>query len=584
MTHSTDVFQPECERLAIPAQNVTVLVDGLPCPELEVIEITRSGWPLFDRARLALDFSDSVPDRFTPGVSIRILQLTTADPPQHVLRGLPLFAGHVDSVETTINEDTAAVEIVARDFSATLERITVHGQHIAQDDGATILLAGLQTVFNPGCQGNATAPEGGTRTLFSSRPSQDRLWTCAEAIDYLLAEYLPAGSLHWPDLMQLEAMADASKPRDLDVTGLTLLEALHRCAQAAGLSFRFMPRLTETGPGHWLAFHRNDAARRIELNLQPAVQRLSASRTDVAGFRSTRHFHPVTHRIVGQGDFKVYEATFELVKAWDPTLESTDYATFSASTNPDFARVKNVYRKWCLNEAGDYATPPFDFSSIFEPGCFAHRRRRFWPALSRDGSGRSAGYFLEVSFEDGANWRQYPYPFNNQLDECGVWLSSDRLDIDTWVAALKGTLRFRVTASVVSDERLTCIAADGPVGSTIPVIDHLVTLPRRFQYRKVSPVSIFPPTGDSDQIDDAAALWEFVRRKAANAPTAVQTFQVQTTTLALHLHPGDHVTAGPDSRDWLGCRRDGRSIARIENVRMDFRNQTTELSIVRQRR
>jgi hypothetical protein len=318
---------------------------------------------------------------------------------------------------------------------------------------------------------------------------------------------------------------------------------------------------------------------------------LSPSRTSVAVYQSTKDFYPVTHRYVGQGDFKVYEATFELVPAWDPALESTYYYTFSPSTNPDFQQVRDVYRKWCLNEAGDYtAAPynrgqPYNLSTIFEGGSYVPHRRRFWPALSADGRTNSPGYFLEVSLDDGLNWSAYAHAFNNLLDECGIWLSSDQLDVYTWVAAMKGVLRFRITASIVSDERLTCILADGPVGSTAPVVDHILNLPHRFQYRKVSPQSILAESSDGalNEVDDSAALYEFVRRHCVASSATIETTQIQTLSLDLHAQPGDRVVSSPDSRDLLSVRRDNRSRVWIDRVHMDFRHQCTNLRLVRQR-
>jgi hypothetical protein len=598
MTNSTDLFQAERESLALPGQGVIIFVDGVLCEDLEPIDIVRSGWPQFDRARLAFrspahDLYERIEDRLSLGAPICIQQLYDANSSQQGPLGLPVFVGQIETVEAAITEDSDSVEIVARDLSAVLERITVYGQRLVQSDGSAALLAGLQTAFNPAGKGNAatqpTTLNGRTYTNFSSSASESRLWTCGEAITYLLSEYVPAGILHWPDAVQLEAIASGRQLRDLDVTGMTLLEALYRCADSANLVFRFVPQLTEIGPRQAIVFYQNGTGRSIELNAQPTGQPLSISRANVAAVRSTRHFYPVTHRTIGQGDFKVYEATFELVKAWDPALEDTDYAKFSASTNPDFSQVKDVYRKWCLNEAGDY-TPapysrgePFDFGRIFEGGGFVPRRRRFWPALTSDKQGRSIGYFPEISY-DGVNWWQYLHPFNILLDECGVWLSADRLDMDTWVAALKGVLRFRITASIISDERLTCVACQGPVGSAAPIVDHLVTLPRQFQYRKVSPYSaLWRTNAPSDQVDDTAALNAFVRAHAAGFSPIVESVHVQTESLWLHLHPGDLVTCGPDSRDWLGCRRDGRSMAWVEQVRMDFRRQCTDLSVVRQR-
>ena len=290
----------------------------------------------------------------------------------------------------------------------------------------------------------------------------------------------------------------------------------------------------------------------------------------------------------------MYEATFELLPAWDPALEDIDYGKFSASTNPEFYKVKNVYRKWCLNEAGDYSGapyhqgPPYDFSRIFEHADYVQRRRRFWPALSTNAQGEPLGYLLHASFDSGLHWWEYRYAFNNLHDECGIWLSSDQLDVDTWVAVVKGLMRFRITASVVSDQRLTCTMADGPVGSAIAVVDHVLTLPRQFKYRKVSAQSLLAPSsqagpGQPDEADDSAALHQFVRRHVAASPAIVETTDVQTPSLLLHLEPGDRVTSSPESRDLLSCRRDNRSITWIERVHMDFRNQCTNLHLVRQR-
>jgi hypothetical protein len=174
------------------------------------------------------------------------------------------------------------------------------------------------------------------------------------------------------------------------------------------------------------------------------------------------------------------------------------------------------------------------------------------------------------------------------LDECGIWLSSDQLDVDTWVAVVKGLMRFRITASVISDQRLTCIVADGPVGSATAVADHVLTLPRQFKYRKVSAQSLLAPSsqagpGRPDEADDSAALHQFVRQRAAASPAVVETIDVQTPSLLLHFQPGDRVTSSPESRDLLSSHRDKRSTTWIERVHMDLRNQCTNLHLVRQR-
>lgn len=607
MANRAELFQPEYRRLTSPATTVTVLLDGLPCEDLEPVEIVRSGWPEFGWARLLhnpaacqslqVRTAEEVEDRFAFGRGISLHQRYNQEPPDALVAAIPLFVGRIESIETTLCSGEERIEIVARDFSACLQRVTVYGQRVLRNDGSTILFPGLDTVFNPLGWGNAATESvlavGEARTVFSAGATGGRPWTGADAICYLLSEYASADALSWPDIGQLLALTESFSLRDLDVTGLSLLEALHRCCDAAGVRFQFLPRLAETGPVQAIAFHRSGSGRIIELNHQPSGEALSLSRTNIGALKSHRAFHPITHRYIGQGDFKVYEATFELVKAWDASLESTNYSLFCPSTNPQFHTVKDVYRKWCLNEAGDYSDPPYnrgesyDFSGLFEHAAYIPRRRRFWPALSTDAQGRSLGYFLQVSF-DGVHWWNYQHAFNNLLDECGVWLSSDQLDMDTWVAALKGVLRMRITASVVSDERLTHTLADGPVGSTIPVVDHVLTLPRRFMYRQVSPHSTFASLpasglGVPDEADDSAALHQCIRQHALTSAAIIETTDVQTSTLRLHLYPGDRVASSPESRDLLGCRRDNRSIIRVERVHIDFRNQYTNLRLVRQR-
>jgi len=585
-----------------------VLVDGVLCGELQVLEIVRAGAPEFGRARLAynpaaccevsLIPAEEVETRFGMGKSVTISRHYNAGAPGAAVLSVPVFCGRIEAIETTIGKAGEKVEITARDFSAVMERITVYGRYVTDGQGGKSFLAGLDTVFNPDGKPNAgpqgTIAEGKACTRFYGHESQARLWTYAEAIDYLLIEYLTVGELSTPAIGQLRAITDDQVVRDLDITGLSLLEALERCCDRIGLSFRFVPRFDVLGPAEAIVFYQNGIGGQVELNCQRAGENLSMSKSDIATLHGRRNFYPVTHRYIGQGDFKVFEATFELVKAWDSSLESTNYYQFSPSTNPDFYQVRDVYRKWCLNEAGDYSGPPynrgeaFDFSRIFGTSNYAARRRRFWPSLSADKQGKSLGYFLEVSWDGGEHWWQYLYAFNNLLDECGIWLSSDQLDVDTWVGALKGVLRFRMTASVVSDERLSCAIADGPVGSVAPVVDRLITLPRQFGFRKVSEQSIFADAasgtlGPADEVDDSTALYEFVRRHAASGSQTIEQIDVQTLSLLLDFQPGDRVTSSLESRDLLGVRRDNRSTCWIERVAMDFEKQQTELQIVRQR-
>jgi hypothetical protein len=520
------------------------------------------------------------------GEHVCIRQVYNGIPPGEAAFALSLFEGQIEGIEMEIGDKGERIEVLVRDFSASLKRITVYGQRLGNSNSSSLILPSVDTIFNPDGKANANPEpmmiDGKSYTVFCAEQSQARPWSYAEIINYLLCEYLVGGQLQTPGIEQMQALTEIQIVRDLDVTGLSLLEALYRCCERIGLQFKFVPRLVPVGPAQAIVFYKEGTGRMVEL------------KTNIAALSSRKNYWPVTHKYIGQGDFKVYEGTFELVKAWDPVDEDTNYDEFSPSTNADFHQVKDVYRKWCLNEAGDYSGAPynqgnaFDFSKVFGSGNFVHHHRRFWPALTTDKQGSSLGYYLQVSFDNGLHWWQYLYAFNNLLDECGVWLSSDRLDANTWIAALKGVLKFRITASVVSDERLSCVVADGPIGSTAPVDEHIITLPRRFKYRKVSGRSIFANINDDalsapDGVDDSTALYEFVRRRAQAGSEVIEITSVQTPHLVFDYRIGDRVISSPESRDLLGCKRDNRSTSWIERVQLDFAKQCTNLKIVRKR-
>ncbi|MHC4529906.1 MAG: hypothetical protein ACYS29_18715, partial [Planctomycetota bacterium] len=301
-----------------------------------------------------------------------------------------IFLGRIEGFETRIYSQGERVEILARDFGSQLKGIAVYGQRVCDADGTTVFLDGMDTVFNPQGQGNASIKpaenNGRGYTVFGADGTNRKLWSGAEAIFYLLCEYLPEGRLGRPSLAQLEALTEEQSIRDLDVTGLNLADALGRCCGRLGVGFRFVPWPAAAGPREAIVFYRNGSSRAVELNCQGGPGRLSISKTDVVRLHSVKSLWPVTHKYIGQGDFKVYEGTFDLVKAWDGSDEGTDYDKYSCSSNAEFHKVQHVYRKWCLNEGGDYSGSPydrgeaFDFSRVFEGGAFARRRRRFWPA------------------------------------------------------------------------------------------------------------------------------------------------------------------------------------------------------------
>ena len=605
MSNRVDYYQGIETELAIPASRPVVFLDGSLCPYLLANRIVRDMYPEFSYAEIVYDpgaFEEN--ERILPesietiagmGRKISIRQFYKAKE-QRKPSAISVFEGRIEKIDTTIGSTAETVTITARDFSALLERTTVHGARVDTGNGDTLRLEGTETIFNADGEPNASKQilqhEGKAYKIFAKEQRYGKFWSCAEAVHYLLNEYIIRGQLQVPGTAQLEAVFGEQTLDETDVEGLPVIKALQKCCEQAQVAFKFEPRLSETGPRERIVFYRAGRGKKVELNLQYAGESLSISKTNIAGIKSERQYWPVTDKFIVQGDLKRFEATFNLIKAWDPALEGQASDKYSPSTNEDFETVKDVYRKWCLNEAGDYTGAPFDqgeafdFSYIFLTPNYIRHRRVFEKALSTDSAGESLGYYLEVSFNNGSTWQEYTDGFDVLSDECGVWLSDDELSTEVWTAITAESLKFRMTATVQSDERTSFAVSNGPVNSVVQVTKHIETLASRFKFDKVSPKSIFENSADHSvplEIDNTLALVEYTRNLADNQQRIIESIQVTTPMLAMHYRLGDRVVAGPDSRDVLGISSDSRSIFWIERVNIDIAKQSTKLKILRRR-
>jgi len=605
MSNRIDFFQPQCSELSVGSCGASIYLDGRWCDFLVAEKITLAADPAFNEAviRYYSSNKDSLPEEIADHTRCgrRVVLKLGYDTGIGLTcpEELPIFAGFIEQVETDISSSEQRVMIIAKDSSAKLRRKTVYGRNIYSGSGQPVFLPGIETVFNPQGKPNASRQNilqnSRSFKVFAADENEAVFFTCAEAIYYLLCNYILTNEIVMPALEQLEALTGGQNIIDVDVTGLNLIDALVRCCSQAGLRFKFMPALSETAPPEAIVFFKPESCREVELNCQWPGQVIDISKTTVAQVSGRKFFSPVTHRYIVQGDYKIYEATFELVKAWDPALEENDYDRYSPISNENFNEVRDVYRKWCLNEAGDYSGSPynqgpaFDFSRIFENGPSIRQKRRFLPTLTCSKDGTSIGYFLEISYTGGSYWWPYMSSFKILLDQCGIWLSAEQFDADMWFAILKGLLKFRITASVVADERINFTVADGPVNSTIDVVDEIITLPRRFKYRKVSPYSIFANSSNenlnfANKQDDTELLVEFAQSLSNSGGFKTELLQVKTMVLSPIFSPGDRVITGADSRDILGVKYDNRSICWLEKAEMDFANQQTILTAVKKRR
>jgi hypothetical protein len=314
MTNKVDLYQPERKGIALPAGGASVFVEGRLCPELEVVEIVRGGTGEFSTARMR----NNADGEIEIGKPVVIKWFYNNLYPAGGAEGIVIFAGEVE-----------IIEIAARDFSLALERINVSGRWERGVDGQVAFAATAKTVFNENGLPNATAEiverNGSRIRVFAAEGAESRLWDFAEIIGYLLCEYLPAGQLSVPETSRIRALTAGEAIEDLDVTGRSLLEAISRCCEQAGVGFKFVPRLGETGPEQAIVFYRKGISlstvlgtgRTVELNLQKQGERLSISKTNVWKVNASRN---------AQGD------TFEVQT---PYLAIGFEVGDIAGTNPD---------------------------------------------------------------------------------------------------------------------------------------------------------------------------------------------------------------------------------------------------------
>jgi len=590
-----------CPRLET-SRSVRVLptlveVDGEPAPGLEVEEISRAPGPRLNRARLRCRCStargvmrmEALAKQAEPGRRIVVQMVAQANAVAGEQMVWPLFSGVIAGGKGTLSSREDGLEIEAVDELTWRDGERIEGRRILFPCGGTDFLRSEEVVFNPGGKGNRSREEvcqGGRMVpVFDPNERTAIPWTYVAALRYLVGEHL-----EWAvgDLGELDRWGGQEQVRELSVGGLSPLTALERVCEQAGLCYR-----VEDVPGPEeqvyavLVFYRAGEGREIFLQHQPAGETLSMAGTNLVKVQLNTEGAGATIRAVGRGSVKRFESTFELVEGWDQSLEENDYDLYSPSMNEDFATYQQVFRKWVLNEAGDYSEAPYqqgevyDLSKVFSTTIYERSRRRFEPGLSRTEQGEpissasgALGYFLEVSYNSGASWQPYGGAFHILKEECGIYLSGDQLGPEVWVAICKGVLRFRITCSIEGDEPLEAVLSDGSVGSVRPVRTVLFNWADEFHFRRVTMGSIFAQvagTGPGDEVDDTLRLRGRLREELRRLRRQTLAGKAELRLIRPDIQPGDIVRRiGGRQIDLERLAGPGEILPQVERVRMRF--------------
>lgn len=455
-----------------------------------------------------------------PGSLVTVTLLRGGVLPGVSCENLLLFEGRISRIEMNLDAEGESLRFEAEDLAAEVLRRRVGGRRLWAASGTADRTEGLSLVFNPDGRPNAAANlydtgDGDPYHVFGESPAGDIPWTLDEAVAYLLAEHGASAAIDTPKPTEVRAQIGALAIRDVSLEGRTLIEAIKTLLDAVGgrVTVAVEPqaesvsrRLEFVLPGRglcgWLAH-------------QPEGNPFDPLATQLSGLSAAMHFDQAPRHYVARGDRKIYESTFELIAGWDDALASYEPDRFTPSRNPDFLEVRDVFRKWVLNEAGDYADDPYnrgpgpDFSALFEGAPYVRRRRRFLDSISVDALGRSHGVYVEVSYDGGGSWERPDLTAQVLADECGLYFTDDSLPPRYLVAAMYGSVRVRVTAAIESD---ACLEAERVAegSSDMPGQTRYLSVASGFRFRRIAPTSRFYGGVSAGEVDDAVRLQELV--------------------------------------------------------------------------
>jgi len=591
-SHCAVLFPPASTAYLVELPVVEVRLNGRPEPRLQLDTVEQR----LGGASTAT-FTAGLGRDVVGGETVRLEDLAAGVQPGAVITGtllrggvlpgddapdLVVFDGRLVRAELALAADGERLTLEAEDPAADLLRRRVSGQRARTAGDTVARLEGQPLVFNPDGRPNADGEPydpgaGEPYTVFApEQPPGAAAWTLDEAVAYLLAEHAASEDVETPSPSEVRAALAATVLRDVSLEGRTLGEALDALLELVGARIVARVEPGTGGVGRRLEIWSPARAPEAWLCHQPPGQAYDPDQTDFQSATVHMDFAAAPRRYVAVGDRKFYESTFDLVPGWDDALATYDPDDVSPRTNAAFDGVRDVFRKWALNEAGDYTASPYsrgpaaDLSAVFEGAAYVRRRRRFLPCLSRDALGRSRGVYVEVSYDGGESWEQATLAARVLRDECGIYLTEDPLPPDYLEAAMRDEVSVRVTATIESDAALT-VEVDDADASHLPGRTRHLAVPAGYRFRRVAPTSRFYGSGDADEADDTARLedllqaaWEADRRAPAPA-------RVGMPYLALGHRVGERLQGTRGRRLDLARQHTGYAIAPVvRRMRLAF--------------
>ncbi|MEM8737667.1 MAG: hypothetical protein AAGG38_04215 [Planctomycetota bacterium] len=415
------------------------------------------------------------------------------------LRWEGVAAGRIEAVERAVRVGRARLVLKVVDRWA--EELARAAEPLWELDAMGGLLAADSAMLGVGAGANRATE----RVYFEGQlvylpQAGGEPWTVGEA----LATVGVLRGLAWQTDALPKAVREAPLASTLDLGG-DLTAGLGRLMKMQGL---YVQREKRWVGERWVerrVVRAAEQGRRITLPAA-AVRSIEAERGQDAA-----------RRWVVEGEAPRVESTFALIPGWDRAREGRADTEYDRGRSEDFSRYANVYRRWILNEDGRGEGAVFDLAGLFgQPGLPA-TGVALGNCLTMDDAGRPLPAVLELSLDAGVWWTRYAGAWRVLSGQAGVYLEDSALEAETLSAAKAGTLRVRVTGTLVSPRRREAGRWRGnPFGATGP--EMRLNLATRYRFRRVAAGSLHDAAVRSgalqaDEADDTADLTaELIRR------------------------------------------------------------------------
>lgn len=376
--------------------------------------------------------------------------------------------------------------------------------------------------------------QGGTAELWTlSSALFSLIWTLNPYQTYVTN---PQTTLELADsvLINSEDIRNVVIPR-----GTYLPEALDMLCRPVGFRWRLV-----RGVGYRvLKFYKEGKdGSAVSVNMQRIGATLNTSQTNLKQSSISFSAAETANSIVIQGAPTLYEFTVELARGWSDGDDTADFDSLRKS-DPDFDDVKDVFRRWVLNEAGDYIGLRSEIDDVFTSSfrstlnsysllnAFVPRRRRFLPTLTLDSTGKQPigklrGIDVEYLDWDGSTW----LPIGNWgcrvlQQECGLYFDGETVPEE--LHALGTQAKIRVTAAIESDIRVSATANTAGAGSPLDKLSQVVVrADSQYQNRVITVSSQYSGGGNPTLAADHTTI---VQEKADRMNATYDRLDIQGT-------------------------------------------------------